>query len=102
MPRPFSLQQSSHHGFLARLPPDGVTSFKSRGEVAEIFTIVEAMSPKRKLQFRHLPNNSVITDISCTDIFVRERATELRMCSNSIPERKMAALARVNSIFQID
>ena len=25
-----------HHGFLARLPPDGVTSFKSRGEGAEL------------------------------------------------------------------
>ena len=28
--------RSSHHGFLARLPPDGVTSFKSRWEGAEI------------------------------------------------------------------
>ena len=44
MPRPFSLQQSSHHGFLERLPPVGVTSFKSRGEGAEleIYTIVES------------------------------------------------------------
>ena len=35
MPRPFSLQQSSHHGFLERFPPD-ITSFKSRWEGAEI------------------------------------------------------------------
>ena len=44
MPRQFSLQQFSHHGFLERLPPDGVTSFKSRGKGAEIniFAIVDA------------------------------------------------------------
>ena len=32
----FSLQQSSHHGFLERLPPDGGTLFKSHEEGAEI------------------------------------------------------------------
>ena len=51
-----------------------------------------AMEREHKLQFRHLPNSRDITNDSSTDIFVRERDTEMRMCSNNIPERKMAAL----------